>query len=118
MTKSLKWGQYASIPTTGVNSHSVKSIFEKYESIGFLYPAKKKLLEPHFPEITENWTKLYASREKLLWSLALTDKNESKNFASIVSWRQSNYGLFAQHLVSTGNPFLSLKVMLGAQENW
>lgn len=42
-----------------------------------------------------------------------TEKKE--DFASITCWRHSNQGLFAQHLVSTGNPYLSLKVMMKAQ---
>lgn len=93
----------------------IDGLFEKYEAIGFLYPAKKRLLKPHFTKITANWKNLCHSREKLLWALALTDQKTEKNYASISVWKQSNFGLFAQHLVSSGNPFLSLKVMLQAQ---
>ena len=96
------------------NKTSVDELFKKYEEIGFIYPAKKAILKPHFKLISENWKKLVGSKEDLLWILTNQQKNEAK-FASVSVWKQSNYGLIAQHLVSDGNPFLSLKVMLAAQ---
>lgn len=96
------------------NTISVDELFQQYEEIGFIYPAKKALLAPHMEEINNNWKKLYKSAEKYLW-IFNNDPEKVKNFASITAWKQSNYCLQAQHLVSDGNPFLSLKVMLGAQ---
>ena len=96
------------------NTISVDDLFQQYEKIGFIYPAKKALLAPHMEEINGNWKKLYNSTEKYLWIFS-NDPAKVKNFASITAWKQSNYCLQAQHLVSDGNPFLSLKVMLGAQ---
>jgi len=93
----------------------ISQLFQKYEDIGFIYPAKKKLLQPHFAQIKHNWQKLINTPEKLLWVINHQESKDQKNFASITAWQQSNYGLIAQHLVSTGNPFLSLKVMLEAQ---
>lgn len=95
------------------NETSVATLFKKYESIGFIYPAKKALLQPYFDQITKNWKRLLQGKEDLLW--ILTNRNNEAHFASISVWKQSNYGLMAQHLVSDGNPFLSLKVMLAAQ---
>lgn len=96
------------------NAISVEKLFQQYEEIGFIYPAKKALLAPHMNEIRENWKRLYQSDEEFLWVFT-NDPSKIKNFASITAWKQSNYCLQAQHLVSDGNPFLSLKVMLGAQ---
>lgn len=96
------------------NADLVEKLFEKYQEIGFLYPAKKALLDPFWEQINENWKKLYNSgADELLW--ILTNEDETNAFASISVWKNSNYGLFAQHLVSSGNPFLSLRVMLAAQ---
>ncbi|MEL6251480.1 MAG: hypothetical protein AAFR87_05650 [Bacteroidota bacterium] len=96
------------------NAISVQELFRQYEKIGFIYPAKKALLAPHMKEITHNWESLYRSKEEYLW-IFTNDPSKLKNFASITAWKQSNYCLQAQHLVSDGNPFLSLKVMLAAQ---
>ena len=115
MTANMNSKALAMAEPLKMNTFSVSAIFDKYEAVGFLYPAKKKLLAPHFHQITKNWEQLYHTPERLLWTLALTDEKVQKNFASISIWRQSNYGFVAQHLVSTGNPFLSLKVMLRAQ---
>lgn len=35
-----------------MKTNSVQQVFQKYEDIGFLYPAKKQLLAPHFTSIT------------------------------------------------------------------
>lgn len=96
------------------NSISVSDLFKKYEEIGFMYPAKKALLEPFMKRIQKNWECLQSSEQELLWMLTNEEINE-KDFASVSFWKHSNYGLIAQHLVSSGNPFLSLKVMLAAQ---
>lgn len=98
-----------------LNAISPAELFQQYEEIGFIYPAKKALLCPHFPQITNNWEKMLQKQEDLLWVMTVKDQFVQENFASITTWKQSNYGLFSQHLVSTGNPFLSLKVMLAAQ---
>lgn len=95
------------------NEESVENLFLQYEKIGFLYPEKKALLAPHLTTITKNWKTLLDAKEEFLWVLT---KKEAQNdtFSSVSAWKQSNYGLQAQHLVSNGNPFLSLKVMLAS----
>lgn len=98
-----------------MNATPVEDVFAKYREVGFLYPAKMQLLRPHFLHITDNWKRLLASREQLLWIFSATEAREKEHFASISVWKTGNYGCFAQHLVSTGNPYLSLKVMMEAQ---
>ena len=97
-----------------LNQESVEQLFNYYEQTGFLYPEKKQLLIPHWNTIVDNWNTLLKSKEELLWIMS-TKTNDTNDYASISTWKQSNTGLQAQHLVSTGNPFLSLKVMLAAQ---
>lgn len=98
-----------------INDLDTNRLFEKYESIGFIYPAKKKLLAPFFEDIRQNWTRMLAKQKALLWVLNSTDSTNPEHFASIAFWKQSNHSCFAQHLVSTGKPTQSLKVMLAAQ---
>jgi hypothetical protein len=115
MTSNRMQPSHAQKQGKPMKTNSVQQVFQKYEDIGFLYPAKKQLLAPHFTTITRHWERLVDSKEQLLWILSLTDQKATGNFASISVWKHNNSGLFAQHLVSTGNPFLSLKVMLQAQ---
>lgn len=96
------------------NECSVAELFQYYEDIGFIYPSKKEVLAPYFEKIKSNWAKLKTSEDGLLW-IFNNKKNPNENFASVSTWKQSNYGMMAQHLVSNGNPFLSLKVMMAAQ---
>jgi len=97
-----------------LNEVSIDTLFEQYRKIGFIYPAKKELLAPYFEQITKNWEALLNSEENLLWVLTVAP-NARKDFASISSWKQSNYGYIAQHLVSNGNGLMPLKVMMEAQ---
>lgn len=100
------------VPNTNT---SVEEVFAKYEEVGFLYPAKKQLLQPHMPLISDHWKRLLAAPDRLLRLVNATKPGKHAHFASICVWKAANFGLFAQHLVSTGNPHLSLKVMLQAQ---
>lgn len=96
------------------NAYSVEALFKKYSEIGFLYPEKLNLLLPFIEQIKKNWRTLKDCPEELLWILTKETPN-TDDFASVSVIKQSNYGLLAQHLVSNGNPYLSLKVMLDAQ---
>lgn len=95
------------------NEIAVSRLFEMYESIGFIYPAKKELLAPHFEQIQQNWNQLIQSSKDLLW--VMTNGSEQDGFASVSVIKQANAGVMAQHLVSAGDPFASLKIMLAAQ---
>ena len=96
------------------NKISTQRLFKEYEKIGFLYPAKQRLLAPYFDKINANWKKLKASENNLLWILNKEDKVKD-NFTSISVIKYYNRGLIAQHLVSSGNPILSLEIMQAAQ---
>lgn len=114
MTPSASKGHTLDGFDVKLNENSVLDLFKKYEEIGFIYPAKQQLLAPHFRQIRKNWETLKGTPEDLLWVMT-NDPKVEENFASISVWKSTNYGLLAQHLVSDGNPFLSLKVMLAAQ---
>ncbi len=103
-----------SMPYYSFNNETVVSLFQKYEEIGFIYPAKKRMLAPYMEVITQHWERLLHSEEELLW-LFTNQPSSNDDFASVCAWRQSNHGMIAQHLVSNGNPFNSLRLMLAAQ---
>lgn len=94
------------------NKCSIDTLFSKYEEVGFLYKEKKDLLRPYFLIIKNNWKSLLKSKANILW--VLTNK-DAKHFSSVSVIKHSNYGLLAQHLISDGNPILSLKLMSYAQ---
>lgn len=99
---------------TGIqcNACSIDTLFDKYAEVGFLYPRKMTRLRPHFERIRQNWQQLRRSPNDLLWILTNQDY---RNFASISVIKHGNYNLMAQHLVSDGNPRLSLQLMAQAQ---
>ena len=114
MTAMTSQRAYNGYLQTQFNGSDIKSLFQRYEEIGFLYPAKKKILAPHLDVISNNWSALQKSDEELLWIFTSTAR-EQRDFASVCAWKYNNYGLQAQHLVSNGNPLLSLKIMMASQ---
>ena len=114
MNKLLSMNQALDEYHTHLNAVEISKLFEMYESIGFIYPAKKTLLAPYIDQIQENWEKLYQNEEELLW-IFTNNQDVTEDFASVCAWRYLTHTMQAQHLVSTGNPFLSLKIMLCAQ---
>ncbi len=113
MTNTAKAQQAMEHSDVRFNEIPISQLFEKYESIGFTYPAKKRILEPYLEQIKHHWNQLISSKDDLLW--IMTNSPEAESFASVSVIKQGNTGLMAQHLVSEGNPITSLKVMLAAQ---
>lgn len=101
-------------PAISLNDISIADLFDRYESIGFLYPEKKEMLGPFMDQIISNWETLVQSKEELLW--IMSSERLARDFASISVWQNTSRGLVAQHLVSNGNVKLSLQVMLEAQK--
>lgn len=110
---TINFNEKLKILKLNFNSISVDLLFEKYYSTGFIYEAKKELLEPYKATILKNWKKLLNSKGQLLW--IFTTHKHAGHFASVCAWRNTNFGVLAQHLVSEGNPFMSLRLMLAAQ---
>jgi len=93
-----------------VNALDVDELFALYERTGFLYPAKAARLIPHLGRVRENWRRLLAAGERLLY--VLTAGDEKSGTASIAVWRTTSNGWTSQHLVAENNPFASRAVML------
>src|SRR5262245_43791024 len=94
-----------------INAPSVDELFELYRRTGFLYPAKAARLLPHMDLVRENWRRLLASPDRLLY--VLTSGGKDHGVASIAVWRNTRDGWTWQHHVSDKNPLGSRSVMLG-----
>ena len=110
-----------------VNALSVEDLFELYERTGFLYPAKAARLLPHLDVVQDNWRRLLAAGDSLLY--VLTAGNAHQGCASVAVWRTTRGSWVWQHLVCESNPIRSRAVMLGglvrsmqkgeeSQQNW
>jgi hypothetical protein len=95
-----------------VNALSVNEIFTLYEHTGFLYPDKAARLFPHLGQVRENWRRMLAAGESLLYVLTAGDKERGR--ASLAVWRTTHDGWMSQHLVCENNPYASRAVMLAA----
>ncbi len=95
-----------------VNALSVCEIFALYEHTGFLYPEKAARLFSHLGQVRENWRRMLAAGESLLYVLTAGDKKRGR--ASLAVWRTTHNGWMSQHLVCENNPYASRAVMLAA----
>tara|TARA_R110002096_G_scaffold173781_9_gene349048 strand:- start:263440 stop:264618 length:1179 start_codon:yes stop_codon:yes gene_type:complete len=99
-----------------VNQISVQDLFTRYESSGFLYPAKRQRLMPYMPIIMENWRKsMSAPRDSFLHDVVVHEDRECGAWASVTMWATTNESMHSQHLISSGNPSSSCAVMLSGQ---
>lgn len=96
-----------------INAIGVDDLFERYRSAGFLYAAKQQRLAPFWPRIRENWKRAMSAGESLLY--VVTPMSEEAGWASLAGWRSAGESWQTQHLVGTGGPAVSRRVMLGAQ---
>ncbi|MEQ8848697.1 hypothetical protein [Botrimarina sp.] len=102
----------------GVNQMAAGSLFELYDSCGFLYPAKREQLAPVWNRVADSWDRSLAAptSDYLHHCLAFGDQG-SNCWGSVSVWRSTLGRVQAQHLVSVGDPLASRSVMLAAQES-
>lgn len=99
-----------------VNTISVEDLFTRYESSGFLYPAKRQRLMPYMATIMENWRKsMSASADGFLHDVIVSQNHLSGDWATMTMWATTSNTIHSQHLVSAGCPSASRATMLGAQ---
>lgn len=99
-----------------VNAISVEDLFAKYESSGFLYPAKRERLMPYMAIIMENWRRsMSVSSNFNLHDVVVYQDPLSGTWASVAYWAATNKSSHSQHLISIGSPNGSQSVLLSAQ---
>jgi hypothetical protein len=100
-----------------VNAIAVEDLFRRYEQSGFLYPAKKKFVEPHLPLIQDNWRRAMTAGEQLHYVVTYQQNgnHDPEAWATVSTWRSTQTGFQTQHLVAVGGPSASRAVLLAAQ---
>ena len=99
-----------------VNAISVEDLFAKYESSGFLYPAKRDRLMPYMAHIMENWRRSMSGPANcILHDVVVYEDPLSGTWASVAYWAATNKSSHSQHLISIGSPKGSQSVLLSAQ---
>lgn len=99
-----------------VNSISVEDLFTRYESSGFLYPAKRQRLMPYMATIMDNWRRsMSAPTGSMLHDVVVYENQESGAWASVTVWATTNAATHSQHLVSIESPAGTRAALLGGQ---
>lgn len=99
-----------------VNAISVEELFTKYESSGFLYPAKRERLMPYMALIMENWRRSMSGQSNsILHDVVVHEDPYSGRWASVAIWATTNGSSHSQHLVSVGSTQGSQSVLLCGQ---
>lgn len=93
------------------NSMSAEQLFEVYQILKFIYPAKMEHLHPVFHTVKENWEKALKLDFPLFW-VATVKENPDNIISSGTSWQYLNNGMIAQHLCSN-HPVGSRMILLG-----
>jgi hypothetical protein len=93
------------------NLINTEQIFELYNLLNFIYPAKKERISPVFSEITENWEKAMKLNFPLFWVSTLK-QNLNNILSTGTAWQYLNKGMIAQHLCSN-HPIGSRMIFLG-----
>ena len=87
-----------------VNALSVEDLFGAYEAAGFIYRAKRAVLEPYYSIVTANWRAALDARLLYVFSYGNVD---DPPWASVTSWMHTTRGWNTQHLVGIGGPIAS-----------
>ncbi len=102
------------------NEISVEALFNRYDSCGFLYPAKRKQLEPYLHDVTASWVQTIekpTATDPVLNSCLTYQDPTCGSWASLSFWRSSSRRVQSQHLVSKGKPIASRQIMLAGQDH-
>ncbi|MCC6228315.1 MAG: nitronate monooxygenase [Phycisphaerales bacterium] len=99
-----------------INTIRVEELFARYEQCGFIYPAKRERLKPHWSLIMDNWRRSMLSRpEGSLHHVIIYDHPETGSWASVSYWNTTCRVVHSQHVVSIGRPEGSRAVLLSEQ---
>ncbi len=114
-----RWGRYARLldgPHKFAdydcerNTISVEELFERYNELGFLYPAKQLELDQIWDKVRHNWVQAYKLGGDIL--RVYTYRSPNGEFATTTLWRSSQDGWTAEHLVAN-DPVAAMIMVLG-----
>ena len=96
-----------------VNTASFERVKSRYEAAGFLYPDKRKRLEPYWAVIADSWDRTMSAGDSLR-RLFSWQSSDGARWAFVDLWRATERSWWVQHLVANGGGTGSLKTMLAA----
>jgi len=97
-----------------INQVPFISLWQHYEQVQFLYPAKKNRIKPVMSLVAQNWQKALQAGDQLLW-IASSHRDGLKKMATISLWRSTSNGWVAQHLTSSAGPEYVRNILMGTQ---
>lgn len=92
------------------NTITVEELFERYNELGFIYPAKKQELEANWDKIRHNWVQAYKLGGDIL--RVYTYRAPTGEFATTTLWRSSQKGWTAEHLAAN-DPVAAMIMVMG-----
>ncbi len=92
------------------NTISVEELFERYNELGFLYPAKQLELDQIWDKVRHNWAQAYKLGGDIL--RVYTYRSPNGEFATTTLWRSGQDGWTAEHLVAN-DPVAAMIMTLG-----
>ena len=99
------------------NGLTADELFDRYETCGFLYPAKQEKLAPFLDSVKRVWNASMKADHKAPVHHCLTRSSLNRGTWGTVSmWRASARRFQCQHLVSTGGAACTRSVMLAGQD--
>lgn len=94
---------------------TAEELFQRYLDLGFIYPEKRKRLEPVWDSVLETWQRILDLPSEL--SLVVEHGNpESGAWTTMHIWKHTKETWQVQHLASGGGAFGSRAVLLSLQE--
>jgi len=93
------------------NVMNTEQLFELYNSLHFIYPAKMEKLSPVFELVKKNWEKALKLNFPLFWVSTIAN-NPNNILSTGATWQYSNTGMIGQHLASN-HPVGSRLIFLG-----
>lgn len=96
------------------NTISVEELFQRYNDLGFIYPAKKQELAQNWDKIRHNWVQAYKLGGDIL--RVYTYRAPTGEFATMTLWRSGQDGWTAEHLVAN-DPVAAMIMSLGVSSD-
>ncbi|QHT66200.1 hypothetical protein GXP67_05725 [Rhodocytophaga rosea] len=106
-------------PLIEYNQMKIEQLLQLYEFLGFIYPEKRKRLDPVMTLIKENWTKALHANYPLFWVGTIVE-NDKNIVSTATCWQYLNKGMLGQHLASNhpvGSRLIFLNILQKVIEN-
>jgi hypothetical protein len=92
------------------NAIAVDDLFQKYDELGFMYPAKRRELDSVWDKVRDNWLRAYRLNGDVL--RVYTYHGPAGEFATTTLWRSEQNGWTAEHLAAN-DPVAAMIMSMG-----